>query len=109
MKKEKLAWRQGDIVVLKIDYVPNEKNKIDHNGVLAYGEATGHSHRLIPGPKSEVRFFRNQDVNMFEVVTGYADLIHEGHFGHRFETGMYRWHQEREADWLNEVTRNVQD
>jgi len=100
------VWRQGDIPVTQINELPADAIEIEHDGVLAYGEATGHKHQIADG---RVRFFRSEHGNFFEVLSGFALLKHEGHFDHKLPKGLYRWDRQREADWLNEVTRNVED
>ena len=102
------AWRQGDVIVVEVK-IPKGAEPIEHDGVLAYGEATGHRHQLVAGPDSRIRYFRDATQDYFEVVSGFADLRHEGHFDHRFPKGVYSWHRQREADWVNEATRNVND
>ena len=108
-QKRLKVWRQGDIPITEILELPDDAVEIAHDGILAYGEATGHKHQIVPGPNSRVRFFRSEKINVFEVITGFADLHHEGHFTHRFPKGLYRWDRQREADWMNEATRNVED
>lgn len=100
------VWRQGDIVISRISKLPKGAVEIKHDGVLAYGEATGHRHRIAEG---RVRFFRSGAENLFEVMSASALLTHEGHLDHRLPRGKYRWNQQREADWMTETTRNVAD
>lgn len=69
-------WRQGDVGVLKIPAIPANAKKIKHNGVLAYGEVTGHKHQLVGG---RVKFFRtDEDPNRlyFRVESRFTSLNH---------------------------------
>ena len=100
------VWRQGDISIVAINSMPLDASEIKHDGVLAYGEVTGHKHQITDG---RVRFFRSERGNFFEVMSGFAFLRHEEHFDHKLPKGIYRWDRQREADWMNEVTRNVAD
>lgn len=112
------AYRQGDVVIIEAE-LPPDAQEIEHDGVLAYGEATGHKHQLVGG---EVRYFRDSRGELFfEVTSRFVDLNHgsqpsvksEGHFAHRLpqlKRGLvYKYQPQREADWLSEVTRDVAD
>ena len=105
MKKQRV-WSQGDLVLIE-ETIPKEAEEIEkHDGVLAYGEVTGHCHRIIKG---EVRFFRNGNVAMAYALTD-LQIGHEDHPNITIPTGTkFRYGQEREADWFEEVNRNVAD
>jgi len=109
------VWRQGDVSLISLDKVPDGATEIEHDGVLAYGEVTGHKHQLVGG---KVKYFRDAAGELFfEVTSRFADLNHgtmptvrsEGHFAHRLPAGVYKMNHQREADWVGEVTRNVAD
>lgn len=108
------VWRQGDVVIAR-EKVPAQAKEIEHDGVLAYGEVTGHKHQLVGGG---VKYFRDdKGALFFRVSSRFVDLNHggqpavksDGHFAHRLPAGSYRVLHQREADWLEEVTRNVED
>lgn len=40
------AYRQGDVLLFKVEKRPELRHQIT-DGVLAYGEATGHSHKVV--------------------------------------------------------------
>ena len=114
MKTQKF-WRQGDVGILAVDKLPNDASEVQHDGVLAYGEVTGHKHQLIG---DGVKYFRNASGELFfEVTSRFIDLNHgstptvrsDGHYSHRLPAGLYRVNHQREADWLAEVNRNVAD
>ena len=46
MEKNKDQARQGDIFFKKVDSPPKKGKKIQTN-VIAYGEVTGHSHKIV--------------------------------------------------------------
>lgn len=111
------AWRQGDIGILAVSAVPESAKEIQHDGVLAYGETTGHKHQLVGG---KVRYFRDNHENLFfEVTSRFVMLCHgsvptareqgDGHFAHRLPAGVYKINRQREFDWQNELLRNVED
>lgn len=105
MKKQRV-WSQGDVVLLE-EKLPNDAVEVkDHDGVLAYGEITGHRHHIIKG---EVRFFRSEKGQYLQVLSDFALLSHEDHPAMRIERGTSRYYQQREVDWLNDATRNVTD
>jgi len=108
------AWRQGDIIIVEAE-LPKAAKEIEHDGVLAYGEVTGHKHQLIG---NGVKYFRDDRGDLFfEVTSRFVDLNHgtmpsmksDGHFPHQFKKGTYQVIRQREADWIAEVNRNVSD
>jgi hypothetical protein len=116
MKKQN-AWRQGDVGIRQIEKIPPSAQEIEHDGVLAYGETTGHKHQLVGG---EVKYFRDDRGDLFfEVVSRFVDLNHgsmptareqtDGHFAHKLPAGVYRVDHQREYDWQNEILRRVED
>lgn len=71
--------------------------------VLAYGEVTGHSHRIHPEDQGRVRFFRKDDSQFLVVDNGGARLIHEEHATVNFAPGIYEINIQREQS-LQSVT-----
>lgn len=85
-------WRHGDIMIGKIATLPAQAVVRQGSPVLAWGEVTGHSHR-IEDPRSAV-FYTAQGQGYFEVVSESARLIHEEHGPIVLAHGIYRfWHQ----------------
>src|SRR5689334_15480868 len=106
MTKQKF-WRQGDVGILQIDALPQDAKAVEHDGVLAYGETTGHKHQLVGG---RVKYFRDGRGELFfEVTSRFVDLNHgsmpsakeqsDGHFSHRLPAGIYKVNHQREYDW----------
>lgn len=91
-------WRHGDIMIAEIDSLPSEVRERPGNTVLAWGEVTGHSHRIEdPGT---ARFYTagragGADENgYFAVTASCARLVHEEHGTITLPRGAYRfWHQ----------------
>ncbi len=55
MKKQSTAkYRQGDVLFIRHDRLPAGEHKVHRNGTVAYGEVTGHSHRLADPGTAEV-------------------------------------------------------
>lgn len=40
-------YRQGDVLIRRITSLPTQKAQLRLTGILAYGEVTGHAHRLV--------------------------------------------------------------
>jgi hypothetical protein len=85
-------WRHGDIMIGEIETLPERAVPRPGTPVLAWGEVTGHSHR-IEDPDSVV-FYAVGQQGYFEVVAETARLIHEEHAPIALPRGLYRfWHQ----------------
>lgn len=98
-------YRHGDVLLKEIDSIPKSAKKIKDKN-LAYGEATGHSHRFAD-PRLIERF---SDANKnYLLVCEDADLIHEEHKKIRVKKGKYEQIQEREYDYAEQNMRSVVD
>jgi hypothetical protein len=47
-------YRQGDVLIRRISSLPTQKAALRANGVLAYGEVTGHAHKVEQLTRAEV-------------------------------------------------------
>lgn len=92
----KTAYRHGDVLLFKVEKASRKGNKIT-NGVLAYGEVTGHSHRVtgdydlheVP-LRDECEFDRNNSTSaMLLSVKTSAKLPHEEHHAIDIPAGDY--------------------
>ena len=100
------VWSQGDLVLLEEPLPADAIEVTDHDGVLAYGEATSHRHKIVKG---EVRYFRSATGFYAYGLTDF-ETGHEDHPAIKIPRGVsVRYYQEREADWFGEETRNVSD
>jgi hypothetical protein len=106
--------RQGDVKIKMISVLPegdkvNAKDK-EEEAVLAYGEVTGHRHRVIEG---NVNLFTiGESQNMFspkylEVISDKAVVVHEEHTEILLVKGIYEISIQRE--YYPEEIRNVMD
>lgn len=86
-------YRHGDVLLGSVDTLPNNAKKRS-NVILAYGEVTGHSHR-IADPRSAETFEVNGEIYL-KVVVPKAQLIHEEHAMIELPEGIYRVWQQRE-------------
>ena len=105
MKKVKCQI-QGDVIIIerKPKEAPKEQNK---EGVLAYGEVTGHSHRITNG---RFEMFGNamaatQYLKALEPVT----ISHEEHDPIYLPPGEYEIVKQREYNHLERAMRTVLD
>ena len=119
-------WRQGDVGLLKIDKVgggiPPSAKPIEHNGILAYGETTGHKHQVVGGRAHYFMDETQPQKLFFKVESRFVDLNHgsqptvkekapgeEGHFPHQLPAGEYVKLPQDEFDWMTETIRPTED
>ena len=104
-------YRQGDVLLLQIDAIPEDATPCAVSGdmILAYGEATGHAHRLAPGTAQP--FARggiwSPTAERFLIALEGATLRHEEHAPIALPPGKYRVVQQRE--YHPEEIRHVAD
>ncbi len=98
--------RHGDILLTRIDSLP-EGEELKHDGeyVLAYGEITGHAHRLTSEGMKVVKC----DGIIYMSLVIPAPLTHEEHKTIEIPAGIYRLNHEREYDPFLEAVRSVAD
>lgn len=101
MAKQIKLWRHGDVVLTAVESRPTEAKEIKEL-VLAYGEVTGHAHR-VKGNASLWEFGGER----FLVVEDEATLTHEEHKSIELDRGVYRVTIQREYE--PDGWRNVQD
>lgn len=77
--------RHGDVQLIKVDCVPENAKKIEGRKALAYGEVTGHAHRIDVGD-----LFETKDGDLYLKVKQLAKLTHEEHKQITVEPGVYR-------------------
>ncbi len=86
-------YRHGDVLIGSVETVPADVTP-RKNLVLAYGEVTGHSHR-IADPSTAEAFERHGDIYL-RVIAPVAHVIHEEHNTIELPQGIYRVWQQRE-------------
>lgn len=75
--------RQGDVLLKKIDKKPKAFFKERKDGVVAYGEVTGHSHKISNGIVMDYI-----DRLIVEAFSG-AKITHEEHDAINLDEGVY--------------------
>jgi nitric oxide reductase large subunit len=111
--KKRLKVRQGDVLFLPIERIPAGKQTKRENGVVAYGEVTGHAHRLADLDTAEVLeigdglFVRVSETGVSIVGAAGATFTHEEHGPASLLPGNYQIRIQRE--YTPEAIRNVVD
>lgn len=76
--------RHGDVQVIKVKEIPKDAVKLKRKE-LAYGEKTGHSHRVDVG-----ELFERKNGELYLKVEKLSKLSHEEHKTITLEPGIYR-------------------
>lgn len=108
MKKNIIQFRQGDVLIERVDSLPINLKKVARESekiVLAHGEATGHAHAI--ADKKAHLYVDDSGVTFLEIKQAMAMLIHEEHATIPLERGTYRVTRQRE--YSPEAIRNVAD
>lgn len=98
-------YRQGDVLLVRVAELPKGAvpEKSDESIVLAYGEVTGHAHRISTAGAVEYKW---QDDRLIEIRQP-SDLTHEEHAPIHLVPGVYKLVQQRE--YTPERIRRVAD
>jgi hypothetical protein len=101
-------YRHGDVDLLGIEKLPEGLKEIKHDGsfILAYGEATGHHHKITA---ERLRIYQDAEGKHYLQVGESAELTHQEHKTITILPGIYRQEQEREYDYWSQSTRRVLD
>lgn len=107
------TYRQGDVVISKINTIPEIELKEKEDLILAEGEVTGHYHKIVDG-KVKLMVAAAATKAMFEVMilrvlSDQATLFHDEHESIILTMGDYEIKQQREWDWFNNEARRVLD
>lgn len=90
--------RHGDIILTQIP--PNEAAKLElpssKETVLAYGEVTGHAHRVNSGASVAILPKPSGNVSILRVDKTFANLTHEEHKTLSLPQGDYAFTQKRQ-------------
>jgi hypothetical protein len=97
-------YRHGDVVLVGVFRVLTGAAE-ETVKALAYGETTGHAHRLTEGKYK----FWQKDGKRFVQVFEAATLVHEEHAPLIIAKGVYEQRAEREFDYTRARDRIVAD
>jgi hypothetical protein len=102
----------GDVIIERVESLPENFNdlKKEPNHALAYGEVTGHVHKLIgePGIDFDVRVDEQKKERHLRVIRPTA-LKHQEHSPIILPPGEYRIGIQREYDPFTKLIRQVVD
>ena len=104
-------YRHGDVNIQRVEELPKGFNfNTKHNKILAYGEATGHNHKILPKTKNDkVEIYENAQGELVVKINGTAVVTHQEHKTIEVPTGIYKINREREYDYWQMETRKVID
>jgi hypothetical protein len=86
-------WRHGDVLIAAVEAIPDGATRKDEL-VLAYGEMTGHAHRVEAADSAEL--WEHEGTLYLRVVTPSARIVHEEHKPITLTSGVYRVWKQRE-------------
>lgn len=93
----KRMYRQGDLLFVELDAAGRpQPAQLLPDGVLAYGEATGHAHVL--EASEQARAFVDELNQMLIEAETEAKVVHPEHGVLTLEPGVYRVVRQREQD-----------
>jgi len=100
----KKVWRHGDILIETAAAIPPGARKRP-TVVLAWGELTGHSHRIEAPAAAEI--WERREATYLNVLRETARLVHQEHKPITLPRGVYRfWHQ---REYTPQAIRRVVD
>lgn len=101
--------RQGDVFLRRIEAVPAAAQPVKREGdvILAYGEVTGHAHRIV-APLEAVDVLQEAERRIILNVRQQVTVTHEEHKSIVLPPGLYESYVQREYDPL-EAERRVVD
>lgn len=89
-----IIYRQGDVLLKKIDELPKNKRKLKTD-IIVRGEATGHAHKIRIG----ILFSSWEDgPHLYIKASKGAKVVHEEHEEIDLEQGIYEVIRQREYD-----------
>lgn len=111
--KNQMKYRQGDVMFIPVAKLPTGKATKRDNGTVAYGEVTGHSHRLADLESAEVLeigdglFVKVSESGVSISGDPGATFVHEEHGPVTLPPGDYKIRIQRE--YSPESIRSVID
>ncbi|HLY31218.1 MAG TPA: hypothetical protein VKQ36_09315 [Ktedonobacterales bacterium] len=99
-----MLWRQGDVLIETTTEIPVQARKRPGPPILAYGEVTGHSHRIEESAKVTVWELGD---SLYIKITSATRVIHDEHGPITLPAGIYRVWRQREYD--PQDTRFIRD
>jgi hypothetical protein len=101
-------YRQGDVLIRRIKSLPTQKAQPRLTGILAYGEVTGHAHRIEDLAQAEVLEIVEGGKRLFlRVGAEGVRVVHEEHAPVTLPAGNYE--VEIQKEYTPSEIRNVAD
>lgn len=97
--------RQGDVRIVMVSSIPKGNRKPQADGCLAYGEVTGHAHKV--SSLEDAGLFHVGDGMFLSVGENGVNIIHEEHDTINLPAGDFQVIIQKE--YAPEAIRNVQD
>lgn len=100
--------QQGDVILKPSTTIPEGERVVDQqvtDKVLAYGEVTGHSHRVVDGEAEVIKILGR----LYLRALTECRVVHEEHKPVVIPAGTYEINIVRETDWLTRTVRRVAD
>ena len=104
-KMKNAIYRQGDVLIRRIQSLPKQTAQPRLNGILAYGEVTGHAHKVEDMTRAEV--LEIESGLYMRVGEEGVRIVHEEHAPITLPPGNYEVEIQRE--YTPEAIRNVAD
>jgi len=105
-----IVLRHGDLLLKSDEGIVIPKgSKSLKTDVLAEGEATGHTHRLVGQAQILEHQAADGTVEKFVDAKQDSQLVHQGHNTIDIPKGVYRVVQEREFDVIEQMSKEVYD
>ena len=98
-------YRQGDVLLVRVKELPAKAKKLP-TMIVAYGEVTGHAHK-VEVDAGDCVLVEDEEGNMFVSVGGQATLKHDEHGAVKLDEGHYKVTIQRE--YAPEAPRAVAD
>jgi hypothetical protein len=110
-------FRQGDVLFVPVKNIPKGERKIRKDGVVMYGESTGHAHRVMDLDAAEVYDIDGQGCYIAVSHAGGVWIGHEDHgqgfihpeTGERIPLPAGYYRVLRQVEYSPEAIREVTD
>jgi hypothetical protein len=96
-KAKPVGAAHGDVILIRVDELPNQELKQKEDRCVAYGEVTGHHHKVF-GNNVDVFESPTQDDICFVVAEEEFSIKHQEHGTITFEPGTYKVVRQVEFD-----------
>jgi hypothetical protein len=105
MNKIKGQYRQGDVLIQRVETIPASAVLQKHDGkiIVAHGEATGHAHQI---DSTDADWWKHEEDQFVQVKTA-APLTHQEHSKIPLKRGRHVVRRQRE--YSPSAIRNVAD